>query len=123
MKRNTKIMIALLAIFIAGTALGTAFAQNTDIKTFKTSNGYEWKIKNETWETMKKEAAIQYNKMRDIGSITPGYSDSINITVTKGTMTFHGIAMAVKNDCNIRCEVRGVLPDGEHLCVNETDVI
>ena len=79
MNKQTKIMISLLAIFIVGMTLGNAFAGSEDMVTFKSSSGYEWKIKSSTWENMKKQANDQYNKMRDVGSITPGYSDSIDV--------------------------------------------
>ena len=120
MNKQTKIMISLLAIFIVGMTLGNAFAGSEDMVTFKSSSGYEWKIKSSTWENMKKQANDQYNKMRDVGSITPGYSDSIDVIVTKGGNTYHGVAFAIQNDHSIRCEVRKALPNGERLTANET---
>ena len=103
MNKQTKIMISLLAIFIVGMTLGNAFAGSEDMVTFKSSSAND-----------------QYNKMRDVGSITPGYSDSIDVTVTKGGNTYHGVAFAIQNDHSIRCEVRKALPNGERLTANET---
>ena len=119
MKRQTKILMSLLAIFVVGMTLGVAFGESGDIATFK-SSGYEWKIKSSTWETMKKQANDQYKNRQDVGSINPGYSDSVDVTVTKDGKTYQGVAYAVQNDHSIRCEVRKALPHGERLMANET---
>ena len=120
MKRQTKILMALLAIFVVGMTLGVAFGESGDMATFKSSSGYEWKIKSSTWETMKKQANDKYNERQAVGSITPGYSDSVNVTVTKNGKSYQGVAFAVQNDHSIRCEVRKALPNGERLIENET---
>lgn len=120
MKRQTKILMGLLAVFVVGMTLGIAFGESGEMATFKSSSGYEWKIKSSTWETMKKQANDEFNKRQEVGSITPGYSDSVDVTVTKDGNTYHGIAFAVQNDHSIRCEVRKALPNGERLTANET---
>ncbi|WP_296880151.1 hypothetical protein [uncultured Methanobrevibacter sp.] len=115
MNRKTKILMAVLAVFVVGVTLGVAFAEPVNAKTFKTSSGYEWEIKNSTWNNMQKQAVNQYDHMKEVGSSYPGYSDSLNVTVMKDGQSFQGIAFAVKNGNETRCEVRGVLPDGERL--------
>lgn len=120
MKRHTRILIGLLAIFVVGMTIGIAFGESGDMETFKSSSGYEWKIKSSTWKTMKKQANDEYNKRQAVGSITPGYSDSVDVTVTKDGNSYQGIAFAVQNDHSIRCEVRKALPNGERLMANET---
>lgn len=119
MNRKTKVLIGIAAVFIVAMTLSVAFAGSSDAKTFKTSSGWEWKINGDKWETMKMQASDKYDEMKRIGSSYPGYSDTMNITVTKGGQTRQGIAMAVKNDNGIRCEVRGVLANGERLTVDE----
>ena len=69
---------------------------------------------------MKKQANDQYKNRQAVGSITPGYSDSVDVTVTKDGKTYQGVAYAVQNDHSIRCEVRKALPQGERLMANET---
>lgn len=120
MKRQTKILMGLLAIFVVGMTLGIAFGESGDVATFKSSSGYEWKIKSSTWENMKKKANNEYNKRKAVGSITPGYSDSVDVTVTKDGHSYQGVAFAVQNDHSIRCEVRKALPNGQRLTANET---
>ena len=120
MKRQTKILMGLLAIFVVGMTLGVAFGESGDMETFKSSSGYEWKIKSSTWQTMKKQANDEFDKRQEVGSITPGYSDSVDVTVTKDGNSYQGIAFAVQNDHSIRCEVRKALPNGERLMANET---
>lgn len=115
MKRQNRILIGLLAVFIVGMTLGIAFAEPVDAKSFRSSNGYTWEIKNSTWDAMKKNAKEKYNHMREIVSSTPGYSNSVNVTVEKNGIKYEGIAMAVQNDNRLRCEVRGALPNGEYL--------
>lgn len=115
MNKKTTILIGILAIFIVGMTIGVASASSEDVITFKSPNGYEWKLKASTWEQMKQKANEQYDHMRQIGSSTPGYSDSVDVTVTKNGVQYQGIALAIKNDNSIRCEVRGALPGGERL--------
>lgn len=112
--------MGLLAIFVVGMILGIAFGESGDVATFKSSSGYEWKIKSSTWENMKKKANNEYNKRKAVGSITPGYSDSVDVTVTKDGYSYQGVAFAVQNDHSIRCEVRKALPNGQRLTANET---
>lgn len=122
MNRKTKIIISLLAIFVIGMTLGIAFAEPVNAKTFKSSSGYKWEIKDSTWEKMKDKAYDEYNKMNEIGSSYPGYSDALNVTVTRGGHSYQGIAMAIKNNYGIRCEVRGADPYGEYITANETQM-
>ena len=120
MDRNSKIVIILLVILIAGLALGIIIKAPTDVKTFK-SLGFEWEIEKNTWEQMKEQAEDEFNHMKEIGSFHSGYSDSLNITVTKDGETYKGIAFAVKNDQGFKCEIRGVLPDGRYLLVDDSN--
>ncbi|WP_296803616.1 hypothetical protein [uncultured Methanobrevibacter sp.] len=115
MKKQTKIVIGILAVFTVAVTMSVAFAEPVSAKTFKSQEGYIWEIKDQKWEDMKIQAKNKYDHMKSIGSHTPGYSDSLNITVTLGNVKYQGIAFAVQNDRGVRCEVRGVLPDGGRL--------
>lgn len=85
-------------------------------KTFK-AKGYKWKIKTSTWKKMKKQAIKWRNHFKKVGSITPGYSNALNVKVTKNGYVYKGIAMAIKNVHNkMRCEVRGIPVVGYIRC-------
>ena len=64
MKRQTKILIGVLAIFIVGMTLGVAFADPVDAKTFKGKSKYKWKISNAKWNKMKKKAKKEASKLK-----------------------------------------------------------
>lgn len=72
------------------------------------TSGATWKIKKSTWEKMKSQARSEYWHMRSIGSSYPGYSHSINVKVTLDGYVYKGIALAIKNDRSLRCEIRGI---------------
>ena len=72
------------------------------------TSGATWKIKKSTWEKMKSQARSEYWHMRSIGSSYPGYSHSINVKVTIDGYAYKGIALAIKNDRSLRCEIRGI---------------
>ena len=63
---------------------------------------------------MKKQAKKEYKHMRKIGSSYPGCSHSVKVKVKIGGHIYSGIALAIKNDRGMRCEVRG-LPNGSRL--------
>ena len=108
MKRQTKILVAVLAIFVVGMTLSVAFADPVDAKTFKGKSKYKWKIKTSKWNKMKKKAKKEYKWLHKRGSSLPGYSNGVKVKVTKGGHKYKGTAYAVKNSKGIRCEVRGV---------------
>lgn len=119
MNKQTKLILAILAIFIVGMTFGVAFADPVDAKTFKSKSGYKWKIKSSTWKKMKKQAKKQYKSMRKLGSSYPGYSKAVKVTVTKGSYKSKGVALAVQNDYYMRCEVRGATKSGYYItCKN-----
>lgn len=122
MKRQTKILLGLLAVFIVGMTFGIAFAEPVNAKKFKSSTGYTWEIKDSTWEKMRNKAYDEYRHMNEIGSSYPGYSDGVDVTVTKGGHSYHGLALAIKNNYGIRCEVRGADPNNEYITANETQM-
>ena len=109
MNKQTRILIGVLSIFIVGMTLGIAFAEPVDAKTFKSHSGHKWKIKDNTWKKMKKQANKQYNWFKKQGSSYPGYSKGVKVTVTKNGHKYKGTAFAVKNSKYIRCEVRGAI--------------
>ena len=109
MKKHTKIMVCVLAIFIVGMTLGVAFADPVDAKTFKGKSKYKWKISNSKWTKMKNKAKKEYKKAKKQGrAAVIGYSKGVKVTVTKAGHKYKGTAYAIKNSKGIRCEVRGV---------------
>lgn len=64
MKKGTKILIAVLAIFIVGMTMGCAFSEPVSAKKVKTYDGYKGHIKSKTWKKLKKEAKKNYKKTR-----------------------------------------------------------
>jgi hypothetical protein len=77
-------------------------------KKFKSRSGYKWKIKRSKWKKMKKQAINNRKFFKSVGSGMAGYSNSINVKVTKKGHTYKGIALAVKGSRGLGCEVRGV---------------
>lgn len=110
MNKHTKIVLAVLAIFIVGMTLSVAFAEPVSAKSFK-SKGYKWNIKNSKWNKMKKQANKYRKFFKSHGSDHPGYSKAVTVKVTKNGHSYKGYAMVVKNAKNqMRCEVRGATP-------------
>ena len=58
---HTKIMLAVLSIFVIGMTLGVAFAEPVDAKTFK-DYGWKYKVSDKKWSKMKKQAKKQFKK-------------------------------------------------------------
>lgn len=109
MKRQTKILIGVLAIFIVGMTLGAAFSEPVEAKKFKSPSGYKWKIKDSKWKKMKNKSKKEYKKAKKQGRANViGYSKGVKVTVTKNGHKYKGTAFAIKNSKYIRCEVRGV---------------
>ena len=108
MQRTTKILIAVLVIFVIGMTLSVACSEPVSAKKFKSSDGYKWKIKNHKWKKMKKQAKKHYKFFRKHGSYHPGYSNGKYVKLTRYGSVYHGTAYAVKNYYGIRCEVRAI---------------
>ena len=79
MKKQTKIVIGILAVFTVAVTMSVAFAEPVSAKTFKSQEGYIWEIKDQKWEDMKIQAKNKYDHMKSIGSHTPGYSRKCQI--------------------------------------------
>ena len=120
MNRKTAVLMIFTIVIITAVTLSAVSANPSELTTFKSDSGYEWQIETNMWEMMKDQASDNYDKMKRIGSIQPGYSNPIDVNVTKDGRTWQGIALAVKNDRGMRCEIRGVLPDGQRIMVYET---
>lgn len=115
MKKQNKILIAVLAIFVVGMTLGVAFAEPVDAKTFK-SKGYKWKIKTSKWKKMKKQAKKEYKYAKKQGRAIPiGYSHVKTVKVYKNGHKTKGYAFAIQNYKKMRCEVRGATSNGAYL--------
>lgn len=108
MNKQTKILIGILTIFIVGMTLSVAFADPVEAKTFKCKK-YKWKIKDSTWNKMKKKAKKEYKSFKKHGISRPGFSNGVKVTVYKGSHKFKRTACAVKNSRGTRCELRGVI--------------
>lgn len=110
MNNETRIMLLVLAVFVAGMTLGIAFAEPVDAKTFKSKSGYKWKISNSKWKKMKKQAKKEYKTAKKQGrAIAVGYSHGKSVKVIKNGHKYKGTAYAIKNSKNLRCEVRGAV--------------
>ena len=120
MKKQTKIMIGILAVFVVAVTMSVAFAEPASAKTFKSQEGYTWEIKDSEWINMKRMAEAEYDNAVNQGrAMCRGFSNSHDVTVTKDGVKYDLMAFAVKNDHSMRCEVRGLssgyLTDYEHV--------
>ena len=120
MNKVAKMTIIALSIFVLGMTMAAIASHPVEAKTFA-DKGYKWEIKDFDWKQMKKSAKSEYAHAVDQGRAIPiGYSYAKNVTVSKGGTEYDGIAFAIKNEGSIRCEVRGVLSEGERLEDYET---
>ncbi len=100
--------LIVLSVFIAGMAMTAISGEPVPVKKFE-DKGYKWEISEDEWNHMVKDANADYRHAEAQGRAIPiGYSHQKNVTVTKDGIQYDGIAFAIKNHKNVRCEVRGV---------------
>ena len=119
MNKVAKMTIIALSIFVLGMTMAAIASHPVEAKTFA-DKGYKWEIKDSEWINMKRMAEAEYDNAVNQGRAIPrGASNSHDVTVTKDGVEYDLIALAIKNDNSMRCEVRGLssgyLTDYEHV--------